>query len=118
MQASLDRDRRRDLRQKIITNITAIALKSDELERLVSETKDHLHQNDRFFFKQQANIAEDEGYGSNDELEELYVDTIRLLNRLESAQMRLSSACRLAHFYDYSSNQCFEEYSSEQAGYL
>jgi len=118
MQASLDKERRRDLRQKILSNIVEIAGRTDSLERIVSETSDHIRQNDRYFFQQHANLVADETYGSDEELEELNQDTDQVISRLENARARLHAACRFTHIYDYRSNPFFSKYVEEQAGYL
>jgi hypothetical protein len=115
MQATIDRERRRELRQKILDNIFAIVIRIDDLEKKSAEIKNHLHIHDRFFFQQQTNLQEDETYGSQDDLAELYLDTVRMISQLEKARFQLDTACTLMHFYDYSSNAIFEEFASQQA---
>jgi len=115
MQATIDRERRRDYRQKILINLSAIVTAIDDLEKAAAEARTHLHLHDRFFFQQGTNVEENESYGSDNDLAELYLDTCQMLSRLEHARAHMNTACTLMHFYDYSSNAIFDEYRQKEA---
>jgi hypothetical protein len=107
MQATIDREKRREYRQKILNNLFAIVTTIDDLDRVAAELKNHLHLHDRFFFQHLANIQEDDTYGSKDDLAELYLDTCQMISRLERARTHMNTASTLMQFYDYSSNAVF-----------
>jgi ABC-type transporter Mla subunit MlaD len=115
MQATLGRDRRHNLRQQVQNNIFAIANRVDELEKATAELRNHLHLHDRFFFQHQANLAQDETYGTQEDLEGLLDDTVQMISRLEKARDQMKSACTLMHFYDYGTNPVFEEFATVEA---
>ena len=115
MQATIDREKRREFRQKILNNLSAIVTTIDDLDRKAAETRNHLHLQDRFFFQHGTNISEDETYGSQDDLTELYLDTCQMISRLERARTHMDTACTLMHFYDYASNAIFEEFARAEA---
>jgi hypothetical protein len=118
MQTTIDRENRREYREKILANLSAIVTEIDELDRAVAAARDHLHRQDRFFFQQAASIQEDASYGSAEDLTELYLDTCQILSRLARARTHISAAGSLVHFYDYSSNPVFDEYAAAEAKYL
>ncbi len=118
MQATIDREKRREVRQKILHNLSAIVIAIDKLDRAAAVARNHLHLHDRFFFQHAANLQEDETYGTQDDLAELYLDTCQMISRLERARAHMNTACTLMHFYDYSSNIIFEEYAAREAEQL
>ncbi|MCX6689972.1 MAG: hypothetical protein NTZ39_09850 [Methanoregula sp.] len=118
MQATIDREKRREVRQKILHNLSAIIIAVDELDRAAAVARNHLHLHDRFFFQHLVNIQEDETYGTKDDLTDLYLDTCQMISRLEQARAHMNTACTLMHFYDYSSNAIFEEFTAKEAEQL
>lgn len=115
MQATLDKTKRRKLRQQIQENIGEIVLRIDELERETAALKNHLHMHDRFFFEQSKNLQESEEYGSTEDLVDLYLDTVRMISQLERARVQVNSASIKVHYYDYSTNQIFNEFAQAEA---
>ena len=118
MQTTIDREIRREYREKILANLSTIVTEIDELDRTAALARNHLHLHDRFFFQQGANLQEDESYGTREELADLYLDTCQMISRLSRAHAHMSAVCSLMHFYDYSSNPVFREYATEEAGQL
>ncbi|WP_048068448.1 hypothetical protein [Methanoregula boonei] len=115
MQTTIDRETRREYRQKILANLSTIVNEIDELDRVAAQARNHLHLHDRFFFQQGANLQEDESYGTREDLTELYLDTCQMISRLNRARAHMSTVCNLMHFYDYSSNPVFQRYTAEEA---
>lgn len=115
MQTTIDREKRREYREKILVNLSAIVTEIDELDRTVAAARDHLHLQDRFFFQQAVNIQEDESYGTTQDLTELYLDTCQMISRLARARTHINAAGSLVHFYNYSSNPVFDEYAAAEA---
>jgi len=118
MQATIDREKRREVRQKILHNLSAIVIAIDDLDQAAAVARNHLHLHDRFFFQHAANLEDDETYGTQDDLADLYLDTCQMISRLERARAHMNTACTLMHFYDYSSNAIFEEYAAREAEQL
>ncbi|MGD0079854.1 MAG: hypothetical protein ABSB80_04290 [Methanoregula sp.] len=118
MQTTIDREKRREYRQKLLNNLSAIVTAVDELDRAAAEARNHLHLHDRFFFQHAANLTEYETYGTNDDLVELYLDTTQVLGRLEKARAHITAVCSLMQFYDYSSNAIFQEFAAREAEHL
>jgi hypothetical protein len=118
MQTTVDRENRREYRQRLLNNLAAIVTTVDELDRAAAEARNHLHLHDRFFFQHLANIQDDESYGTHDDLVELYLDTTEVLGRLERARTHMNAVCKLMHYYDYSTNDIFREYAAREAEYL
>ena len=118
MQTTIDRETRRDYRQKILANLSTIVNEIDDLDRAAALARNHLHLHDRFFFQQGANLQEDESYGTREELADLYLDTCQMISRLNRAHTHMSTVCSLMRFYNYSSNPVFQEYAAEEAQYL
>jgi len=114
MQATVDNENRREYRQKILTNLSAIVTAIDDLDRTAAEARTHLHVHDRFFFQHGTNLQEDETYGTEKDLAELYLDTCQMLGRLDRARTHMTTACALMHFYDYSTNAIFEEFNRQE----
>ncbi|MFA7694054.1 MAG: hypothetical protein WCX63_00830 [Methanoregula sp.] len=115
MQATIDQEKRRVYRQKILENLSVIVTTIDDLDRTAADAKRHLHLHDRFFFQHGTNLQTDESYGTQDELVDLYLDTCQMINRLERARSLMGTACALMHYYDYSSNPVFDEYARVEA---
>ena len=115
MQTTIDRETRREYRQKILANLSTIVTEIDELDRVAALARNHLHLHDRFFFQQGANLQEDASYGTREELSELYLDTCQMISRLNRARTHMTAVCSLMHFYNYSSNPVFQEYAAEEA---
>ena len=118
MQATAEREKRREYRQKILANLSEIVTAIDDLDRVAAEARDHLHKHDRFFFTQGTSLQEDETYGTENDLVEFYLDTAQMLSRLARARTHMNTACTLMHYYDYSSNQVFEDYARAEAEHL
>jgi hypothetical protein len=118
MQTTIDREKRREYRQNILHNISAIVTAVDDLDKAAAVARNHLHLHDRFFFQHLANLQDDESYGTDDDLAELYNDTTQVLRRLERARTHMGSVCTLMHYYDYSSNAIFGEFAAQEAEYL
>ena len=115
MQATIDQNKRREYRQKVLGNLAAIVSEIDELDRVAAETRNHLHLHDRFFFQHGTSLSEDETYGTEDDLVDLYLDTCQMLSRIARARTQMNTACTLMHFYDYSTNAVFSEYAKAEA---
>jgi len=115
MQATIDREKRREYRQKILNNLFTIVTEVDELDRAAAVARNHLHLHDRFFFQHLVNIQNDETYGTQDDLAELYLDTCQMISQLKRARTHMNTACTLMHFYDYSSNDIFQEFAAKEA---
>ena len=118
MQTTIDREKRREYRHKILNNLSAIVTAVDELDRAAAVARNHLHLHDRFFFQHLANLQDDESYGTTGDLVELYLDTVQVLGRLERARTHMSSVCTLMHYYDYSSNAIFGQFAVQEAEQL
>lgn len=118
MQATIDSEKRREYRQKILANLSEIVTAIDDLDRVAAEAKDHLHKHDRFFFQQGASLQGDETYGTENDLAEFYLDTCQVLARLGRARAHMNTACTLMHYYDYTSNPVFAEYAKAEAEHL
>lgn len=118
MQTTIDRENRREYRQKILHNLSSIVTAVDELDRAAAVARNHLHLHDRFFFQHAANIHEDEAYGSTEDLNNLFIDTCQMLDRLEQARTHMKTVCTLMHFYDYASNPIFQEFAAKEAEQL
>lgn len=115
MQTTIDRENRREYRQKILHNLSLIVTAVDELDRANAVARNHLHLHDRFFFQHAANIHEDDSYGSAEDLDTLFLDTCQVLGRLEQAKTHMNTVCTLMHFYDYATNPIFEEFAAKEA---
>jgi len=115
MQATIDKNKRREYRQKILGNLSEIVSRIDELDRVAAEVRNHLHLHDRFFLRHGTGLTGDETYGTEDDLVELYLDTCQMLNRLARAKDHMNAACNLMHFYDYTTNAVFEEFARAEA---
>ena len=118
MQTTIDRENRREYRQKILANLSTIVTGFDELDRVTAAARNHLHLHERFFFQQAANLQADASYGTQEDLAELYLDTCQMISRLERARAHMNALCSLIHFYDYSSNAIFEKYAALEAEHL
>jgi hypothetical protein len=118
MQTTIDRENRREYREKILANLSTIVTEIDELDRVAAAARNHLHLHDRFFFQHAANLQEDATYGTKEDLAELYLDTCQMISRLERARAHMNAVCSLVHFYDYSSNPVFSEYAVKEAEQL
>ena len=118
MQTTVDREKRREYRDRIFNNLSAIVTAVDELDRAAADARNHLHLHDRFFFRHLANLQDDESYGTNDDLAELYADTTWVLDRLERARTHMNTVCTLMHYYDYSSNPVFGDFALQEAEQL
>ena len=118
MQTTIDREKRREYRQNILNNISAIVTAVDDLDKAAAVARNHLHLHDRFFFQHASNLQEDESYGTGDELAELNNDTIQVLRRLERARTHMSHVCTLMQYYDYSTNAVFGEFAAQEAEQL
>jgi hypothetical protein len=118
MQTTIDRENRREYRQKILANLSTIVTDIDELDSVLAAARNHLHLHDRFFFQHAANLQEDASYGTKEDLTELYLDTCQMINRLERTRAHMNAVCSLMHFYDYSSNPVFQEYTAKEAEQL
>jgi hypothetical protein len=118
MQTTIDRENRREYRQKILANLSTIVNGLDDLDRVAAAARNHLHLHDRFFFQHAANLQADESYGTKEDLAELYLDTCQMISRLEQARAHMNTICSLVHFYDYSSNVIFEGYAAIEAEQL
>jgi len=118
MQTTIDRETRRDYRQKILANLSTIVNEIDELDRVAALARNHLHLHDRFFFQQAANLQEDESYGTREDLAELYLDTCQMVSRLNRVKTHLGAAGSLTQFYEYTSNPVFSEYAVKETQYL
>jgi hypothetical protein len=118
MQTTIDREKRREYRNKILNNLASIVTAVDELDRAAAVARNHLHLHDRFFFQHASNLQDDESYGTHEDLEELYLDTTAVLGRLERARAHMNTVCTLMHYYDYSSNAIFGEFAEQEAEQL
>jgi hypothetical protein len=118
MQTTVDREKRREYRHKILNNLSAIVTAVDELDRAAAVARNHLHLHDRFFFQHLANLQDDESYGTTEDLTELYLDTVQVLGRLERARTHMNTVCTLMHYYDYSSNAIFGQFAAQEAEQL
>jgi hypothetical protein len=118
MQTTIDNENRREFREKILNNLSAIINAVDELDRTAAVARNHLHLHDRFFFQHAVNLQEDETYGTADDLGSLYQDTCQVLERFEKAQVQMKTVCTLMHFYDYSTNPIFSEFAEKAAEQL
>jgi len=118
MQTTIDREKRREYRHKILNNLSAIVTAVDELDRAAAVARNHLHLHDRFFFQHLANLQDDESYGTTEDLTELYLDTVQVLGRLERARTHMNTVCTLMHYYDYSSNAIFGQFAAQEAEQL
>jgi hypothetical protein len=118
MQATVDREKRREYRQKILKNLSEIVNAIDDLDRVAAEARNHLHQHDRFFFRHGTGLQEDETYGTENDLVDLYLDTCQVLNRLKKAHAHMETACSLVHYYDYTSNEVFADFARAEAEHL
>jgi hypothetical protein len=118
MQTTVDRETRREYRQKILANLSTIVTEIDELDRVAALARNHLHLHDRFFFQHAANLQADESYGTREDLAELYLDTCQMISRLNRARAHMNAVCSLMHFYDYSSNPVFQDYAAQEAQQL
>jgi hypothetical protein len=118
MQTTVDREKRREYRYKILNNLSAIVTAVDELDRAAAVARNHLHLHDRFFFQHLANLQDDESYGTTEDLVELYLDTVQVLGRLEQARTHMNTVCTLMHYYDYSSNAIFGQFAAQEAEQL
>jgi hypothetical protein len=118
MQTTIDREKRREYRQSILNNISAIVTAVDELDKAAAVARNHLHLHDRFFFQHASNLQDDESYGTDEDLTELQNDTLQVLLRLERARTHMSTVCTLMQYYDYSSNAIFGEFAAQEAEQL
>jgi len=118
MQTTVDREKRREYRHKILNNLSAIVTAVDELDRAAAVARNHLHLHDRFFFQHLANLQDDESYGTTEDLTELYLDTVQVLGRLERARTHMNTVCTLMHYYDNSTNAIFGEFAAQEAEHL
>jgi hypothetical protein len=114
MQTTIDREKRREYRQSILNNISAIVTAVDDLEKAAAVARNPLHLHDRFFFQHGTSLSEDETYGTEDDLVDLYLDTCQMLSRIARARSQMNTACTLMHFYDYSTNAVFSEYAKAE----
>jgi hypothetical protein len=115
MQTTIDREKRKKIRQEIFNNISTIVTTIDDLERATAELKNHLRMHDRFFFQHMASMVNDESYGTSEDLEELHKDTLLMITRLGQARSHIQAAGTLTHVYDYSTNTIFEDFASAEA---
>ena len=118
MQTTVDREKRREYRDKILNNLSAIVTAVDELDREAAVARNHLHLHDRFFFQHLANLQEHESYGTTEDLEDLYADSRQVLDRIERARTHMNTVCTLMHYYDYSTNAIFGEFAAQEAEHL
>jgi len=60
MQGKISRDGRQEYRRKILQNIWTIVREVNELEKTAAGIRNHLHLHERYFFRQQEHLVENE----------------------------------------------------------
>jgi hypothetical protein len=113
--------RRKKHAERILQNLAAILIESDELQKKIAIAQQHLQLNDTYFFHHHELLTKFPDHiddCAEDDLVDLYLDSCQFLSRLRKADTAFETANRHLHFYDYASCRIFDEAFQKAMGDL